>query len=864
MERKALFRVGAFSFEEESSFATKRLRVPNGRDSTQDSRAAHTDLADYPRCAMQPLVLAESVNLRLLATGSSSRLLGGSSRSSVLGTATDGFRAAYPCWPGLILPYIKWADSRQMRCQYCNKRVGIAKQLKGQPFCSDEHRDLYLHGSANEVIERLRSSFTEFAPKRLDAERPEVKPEPAKPVRPQAKSVTEPEASQVAPETSPAQAGVFASSTPAPDPRESDFIRFPMVEPRPSAGPLRIPLGDAIQTPLRHPQLPSWQADYRPASEVSSLIPHALACDSSWECHRGLGPAMPPLAGILRPRRDVARMVPSVRRENMRAWPRVPFFATSPGFPMPSKQLLVAQAAHLPAATTLSATLGNQTSPSTSNVFALGAASSPQAIKSGAPLRCEPSSSDVNSAWLQVEIAGQLPRTAVLPPAPIGLSRATDAAPLGCSSATSLPPAIETAAPTGSAPPLLLLFRPSSIASAAMVASPVAPESTTPLHCEPPSSDVNSAWLQIVIASQLPRVTTVLPPAPVGLNLAAHTVLLGCSSAANFPPALETAAPVTSPLPFLLLFRPSSIAAPAMPLWLNTRPLKREASRPPAAVSEQRRGLSAAYLPPSSPSPLSLATWPQSLSISVPAWNFSNLGGPAPIGVSANQGRTHAPRSSSPSWRGYWLTPSLPQPDAAVWSPVAPTQVSLLLPAIQPIRPGSQGTHPPCIAGVRLQPASMTVLPLASAPFEPGPGIASLGPSLEVTPEDTLKLTSIDAPQRTTRMAWELRGERSPVLPWFSARRHASPMGLAPCSHRVWRHAIPSVQILGVQPFSVLKPLAWSMAVLPPGAGPSGLEHHQGLTRSLLSAAEALGPKGEPARTPARSPANDGVEVFPH
>ena len=485
-----------------------------------------------------------------------------------------------------------------MRCQYCNKRVGIAKQLKGQPFCSDEHRDLYLHGSANEVIERLRSSFTEFAPKRLDAERPEVKPEPAKPVRPQAKSVTEPEASQVAPETSPAQAGVFASSTPAPDPRESDFIRFPMVEPRPSAGPLRIPLGDAIQTPLRHPQLPSWQADYRPASEVSSLIPHAPACDSSWECHRGLGPAMPPLAGILRPRRDVARMVPSVRRENMRAWPSVPFFATSPGFPMPSKQLLVAQAAHLPAAITLSATLGNQMLPSTSNVFALGAASSPQAIKSGAPLRCEPSSSDLNSAWLQVEIASQLPRTAVLPPAPIGLSRATDAAPLGCSSATSLPPAIETAAPTGSAPPLLLLFRPSSIASAAMVASPVAPESTTPLHCEPPSSDVNSAWLQIVIASQLPRVTTVLPPVPVGLNLAAHTVLLGCSSAANFPPALETAASVTSPLPFLLLFRPSSIAAPAMPLWLNTRPLKREASRPPAAVSEQRRGLSAAILAP--------------------------------------------------------------------------------------------------------------------------------------------------------------------------------------------------------------------------------------------------------------------------
>ena len=159
--------------------------------------------------------------------------------------------------------------------------------------------------------------------------------------------------------------------------------------------------------------------------------------------------------------------------------------------------------------------------------------------------------------------------------------------------------------------------------------SPLTLDSTTAVRSEPSLSDVHCTWLWIAVASQLPRATAIPVSKAAGFSMAADVIPIGYSSASNYPPPVETASPVTSPLPFLLLSRPSSMDAPVMPFWSTTRPLSREAYRLPTAASQQESDQSVAYLHPSLPSPMSLVTWSQSLAISIPARNPSNLGGPA-------------------------------------------------------------------------------------------------------------------------------------------------------------------------------------------------------------------------------------------
>ena len=45
-----------------------------------------------------------------------------------------------------------------MRCQYCDKRLGITKRLKGDTFCSLEHQELYFNAQSNEFYDRLAAA----------------------------------------------------------------------------------------------------------------------------------------------------------------------------------------------------------------------------------------------------------------------------------------------------------------------------------------------------------------------------------------------------------------------------------------------------------------------------------------------------------------------------------------------------------------------------------------------------------------------------------------------------------------------------------------------------------------------------------
>jgi hypothetical protein len=634
---------------------------------------------------------------------------------------------------------------------------------------------------------------------------------------------------------------VSASATLVLDANGADLIPLRMGEPCRGGGPPPPPQSAAIEPRSRPPQLPSRQVKHRSAWEVSALFappPQAPACDPAWGDRQGSGPALPQLAGILLPRRDVVRMAPSARQENFGALSSFPFFAAAPDRPLvPANELFAAPPEHVPAAISLRRTLSTGKAPSTSQALALVRAPRPLAIDSTTPLHCEPPAGEVDSEWLQMAVASQLPRAGtVLAQAAIGLCQAADSVPLGWSSAAHFPPAVDSTTPAWLQTAVAelprgatVLLSPAIGLSLAADSVPLGWSSAASLRCEPPAGEVDSEWLQMDVASQLPRADTVLLSPAIGLSLAADSVSLGCSSAAHVPPAVETAGAVSSAIPFVLLSRTWSLAPPAMQWWSSTRPVWREACRLPVPVSEQQGEGSVAHFHPSHPSPMSLVTWSHSLSISIPACKPSNLGRPAPIGISANPGRTHALLPWSPSRRGHRLTPLLPEPNGVTWAPDAPMQAALKPPVIKPIRPGRQGTAPPSLVTVRVQPAAMPMLPSASAHFgiELGTGLAVSGRSSE----DALKLACVDMAHGTSRMARELRAESSAVLPSFLARRPVPPIGLAPCTHRLWWCALPPVQTVNlVQPFSALKRLSWSVTASLPGASPTGLTERLGLT----------------------------------
>jgi hypothetical protein len=739
-----------------------------------------------------------------------------------------------------------------MVCQYCNKRLGLLQRLKGQSFCSAEHQELHFGLS----FERLRASVSEttaIKPKPLwppnrpklpeteldplqanaeqrlsvterpqsvadqpqaEVEQPQIEPlkAQASPEQPQVQPVLDPPAVKAAegvlptfelaslveavgiatgidlPEapflhelpsrqdqppaplmiyaTAPVLANVqlpanasqepalratrslvldvlpaqppveltpvggpatwipvpqgyppvvvSASATLLLDSSSAKLIPLRMGEPCRGEGPVPTPQTLAIEAPVRQPRLPNRQPDYRP-TPVFTPPPPVPAYRPLGEGCPGSGPALPPLGGVLRPQRDVTRLVPPISQVNFGALPSFLFFVAEPTNPLAPKELPVAAVSLLE--TTITPCFKMPTE--------------------GAPIT------------------------------PFALSLA--------------------AAPT-----------------------PLPLEPATPLRSDPSFSEVRSTWLWIAVASHLPRATTLSASKPMGLNMAADVVPVGYSSVTNYPLPVETAAPVSSPLPLLLMSKPGSLAAPVMPFWSTTRPLSREAYRLPTAVTQQECDQSVAYLHPSLPSPMSLVTWSQSLSISIPACNPSNLGGPAPLAIDAIQGRTPAVRLWSPSGRGHRPTPLLPLPSGVAWTPVAPVPANLRPPAIKPIAPGNQGTAPPSLSGVRVQPASMPMLPPAAAPFEMEPvaGLVVLG----LWPEDNLQVACIDMAGGISGTPWEPRFESHTVLPSLSAERQAPAMGLAPSSHQFWWSAMPPVQtVSAVQPFPALKRLAWSL-----------------------------------------------------
>jgi hypothetical protein len=255
---------------------------------------------------------------------------------------------------------------------------------------------------------------------------------------------------------------VSASATLVLDSNGAALIPLPLSEPCSGERPAPPPQTDAIEIPTQQPRLPSWQTDRRaaPLSALFAPPPLAPACEAVWKARLGLGPAFPPLAGILRPQRDLERLVSPVRPANYGALASYPFFAAEPDFAVSPKELRVTPAEYLPAPIRPLRTLLAEQALATSRVLALAKATNLLTIENTTPLRWKPSSDEINFAWLRMAADSRLPQGDSFPPStPIGLSPVQDIVPLGCSSATNFPLPVKTVAAVMSAVPFLLPSR---------------------------------------------------------------------------------------------------------------------------------------------------------------------------------------------------------------------------------------------------------------------------------------------------------------------------------------------------------------------------------------------------------------------
>ena len=334
-------------------------------------------------------------------------------------------------------------------------------------------------------------------------------------------------------------------------------------------------------------------------------------------------------------------------------------------------------------------------------------------------------------------------------------------------------------------------------------------KSASPLRCEPSFGQVTSPWLEMAVDDRLP-IPTVLGSALSWLSPATEAIAFQCSNATNAEPAVEIASAIASGAPFLLPSEPLQVTAPGLPLASRTQPLL------VAPVSEQHGALNPAYLHPSLPSPWSLITWTQSLTILIPACQPSDVSRPATIALNPRQGHVDALPPSSPSRRGQRLTPLKPQPNEVVWMPVAPIEASLQPTVNQPIGPGQEGTAPPPLAAVRSQPASLPVRPLASSAsgIQRGTGPAASG----LSSADTLKLTCLNMAHGISKLACGVRSESGTALPSISIKRYAFSIAMAPCSHMIeWCPMPPGPLDSTVQSFSAVKRSARSITAGLPG-----------------------------------------------
>jgi hypothetical protein len=641
-----------------------------------------------------------------------------------------------------------------MRCKYCHKRLNIAKLLKGQSFCSDEHQGLFSTPEATVALERLRSSFADPASKKpLPQKQSPGRAEPDQaeqssptegwaepsPINAQAASPIQAMVGKVLEETASAETveGVTITEEMTVEEATAEDWSAPLLtvaaEPMPVGRAL--PVGPAFDVTLAEPT-------FRPLD----ITPELSTSPTSAE------PAPVDLASVARQGRwaDVPKGYPPIIISDSAkllldspATEPLPLAMSQPSTVLadPVLQLDAVMSSSLESRLSISLRADNEDS-SEPGLGSAPASPAPAChLTSEAQQGIEPELARPTD-WLQP--AAHVER---MPPA------ANRQRWLSLLSIRRFSPLVNTpfvpkqllATPAG---PILRTQRwqlqknqeaQAARHELALASTLCAMNWTLRLDVELGGVEASSWRLFAADRPELPRTSRAQPFTSVGMKPARYPVPVSCQIAASLPQTQESAPWIAAAVPFLLLTQTLSLGEPDIQLSTASSQLSAEARRLPKSVSERRAALSAAHLQPSRPSPLSLVTWSRSLLISIPASRPSNLGRAAAIRASTNEGRVDALRPWPPNRRGYLPRPSLPRPMGNTWAPAAPMWASLTAPTIKPIRPGSEGTVPPRLVAVRVQPAAMPVQLLGSSLPEIQPRAG-----LKLSAAATVYFTSMD------------------------------------------------------------------------------------------------------------------------
>ena len=172
-----------------------------------------------------------------------------------------------------------------MHCQYCHKRVSVFKLLSGQPFCSKEHRELYLNTQSKDAIKRLLSSFSEEGEGKETAE-----PASPAPAEPRDLAPLEPSTNAVvlAKPAAPADLSLTGPSTDQ-DLPEAPFVRQSLADPRnrpvalisrtiaePFSGQVELPASPVPEPLAVEPATKGEPVEAEPEPPAASLAPLEL------------------------------------------------------------------------------------------------------------------------------------------------------------------------------------------------------------------------------------------------------------------------------------------------------------------------------------------------------------------------------------------------------------------------------------------------------------------------------------------------------------------------------------------------------------------------------------------------------------
>ncbi len=730
-----------------------------------------------------------------------------------------------------------------MYCKYCNKRLSVTRMLTGEfSFCCAEHRELFINSEATEALERLRSSFNEPAPKKplprkntaggaeplLAEGRAHSRAEHPLPVEEQAASLTAGETTiaETTGEGPPESPLIHVHLTPH-DLLDGSLLTSDAAEPIPGAVP--PPISPALQ----------------PAASDATRQPLDVAPD--------LGPPLP-LA-----ERALAADLPV---PSQAIWADVPS-----GYPpviiSPSAKLVVDLDAAQPMPLSMSQADTDLADPCPQlEVLTIAfieprLAIAPRAVDQSISQPGLVPATELHAAARTRSLDSQPGFQAELPTltgSPAPKAGFTGIAPTPRFESWSSLLSVQPLSPLQNTPfapkqlaatpliPILVAIAPRCEASKdedaqmserTLAQATLCAVGTTSVDIQPGPGQAG-LWVRFANTGlELPRRGLTLASTSIGLKRDMSTAPIDLAVAASCPPALEIETSIAGTLPYLVAPQTLSVLAPSMHLSAVTLSLGRQAQTLPGSFSEPA-ALSVAHLQSSRPSPLSLVTWWRALSISIPVSKASNLGKPAAIGTAASEGCVQTLRWWPPSRRGHRISPSLPQPRATTHAPTAPMHASIRGPVPEPIGPGIDGTAPPRLAAVRVQPAAMPVQQQRSALPASRPEIG-----LSLCSSVAFGLASVDAPSPHSGWTSELRTGIGIVLPGWEAEQATPAISWAPYGQQDWQKPVlPATSYSSVLPFPPLRRLSRTVTT-----GVSNASETRAV--QLLRLASALGPNAQ-------------------